>query len=84
MAYSPSVQYGYYKRLESSLIVFFFSIFLFFKVGFFFCYIGKSFWNFFSLQNSFHADFNPVEFVARMNNLVNRFYLIFLLFSSEW
>lgn len=36
MAYSPSVQYGYYKRLESSLIVFFFSIFLFFKVGFFF------------------------------------------------
>lgn len=34
MAYSPSVQYGYYKRLESSLIVFFF-YFCFFKVGFF-------------------------------------------------
>lgn len=70
MAYSPSVQYGYYKRLESSLIVFF-CIFVFLKLFFFFFATLENFFEiFFSLQNSFHADFNPVEFVARMNNLV--------------
>lgn len=47
MAYSPSVQYGYYKRLESSLIVFFLN-FCFLKL-FFFCYIGKFFLIFFFL-----------------------------------
>lgn len=78
MAYSPSVQYGYYKRLESSLIVFFFFYFCFLKLYFFFFATLENFFEiFFSLQNSFHADFNPVEFVARMNNLVNGFYLIF-------
>lgn len=76
MAYSPSVQYGYYKRLEFSLFVFFFFFFSFFKVFFFLLHWKKIFYFFFSLQNSFHADFNPVEFVARMNNLVNSFYFI--------
>ena len=83
MAYSPSVQYGYYKRLESSLFVFFF-LFLFFKGFFFFATLENffKFFFFFSLQNSFHTDFNPVEFVARMNNLVNRFYFIFFCSSA--
>lgn len=35
MAYSPSVQYGYYKRLESSWFGFFFFFFCFLKLGFF-------------------------------------------------
>lgn len=48
MAYSPSVQYGYYKRLEFSLFVFFFIFFLFLKF-FFFCYIGKKIFTFFFL-----------------------------------
>lgn len=81
MAYSPSVQYGYYKRLEFSLFVFFSFFFLFLK--FFFATLEKNFLLFFfSLQNSFHADFNPVEFVARMNNLVNSFYFIPFFCSS--
>lgn len=47
MAYSPSVQYGYYKRLEFSLFVFFSFFFLFLK--FFFATLEKNFLLFFFL-----------------------------------